>query len=113
MKTTKKGFSLVELVVTLVLIAELGCIAIGGYNNISKSAQAVAQNQDQQTVQQIIESFHTSSGDMSYLSPELMVAPYNAVYPTGSDVSMFYFSPTTYEIHFSPVAKQPSWYGLV
>jgi prepilin-type N-terminal cleavage/methylation domain-containing protein len=109
----KKAFSLVELLVTLVLIAVLGSVAIGIYKNISKSAQAVAQNQDQQTVQQIIEFSHTNGGDMSYLSPELMVAPYNAVCPTGSNVSMFYFSPTTYEIHFSPVAKQPSWYGLV
>jgi hypothetical protein len=43
-------------------------IAMGVYNNISKSAQAVAQNQDQQALQQVIESFHTSGGDMSYIN---------------------------------------------
>jgi prepilin-type N-terminal cleavage/methylation domain-containing protein len=68
MKTTKKAFSLIELLVTLALIAVMVGIAVGVYNNISKSAQMVAQNQDQQALQQVINSFKTSGGDMSSIS---------------------------------------------
>jgi prepilin-type N-terminal cleavage/methylation domain-containing protein len=67
----KKAFSLVELLVTLVLIAVLSGVAISVYKNISKSAQLTAQNQDQQALQQIIESFHTTGGNLSTINTQV------------------------------------------
>jgi prepilin-type N-terminal cleavage/methylation domain-containing protein len=60
----KNAFSLVELLVTLAIIAIVGAVIINTYNGIQNSALAVAQQKDAAELNQVMAQLHMSGGNL-------------------------------------------------
>lgn len=61
----KKGFSAVEMIFTLVLVGALTGIGVVAYRNIQSRAEEAAHNKDQVVLQQVMESFRITGGNMA------------------------------------------------
>lgn len=69
-KRTLNAFSLVELLITLAIIAIIGAVIMNTYNGIQNSAIAVAQQKDTAELNQVMAQLHMSGGNLlAILSP--------------------------------------------
>lgn len=57
-----KGFTLVELLVTISILAVLMSIAVISYGNIQKNTRDAKRKSDLATIQAVLEQYHTDSG---------------------------------------------------
>jgi prepilin-type N-terminal cleavage/methylation domain-containing protein len=90
---TRKAFSLVELLVTLSIIAILGVIAVNFYNGINNSAMAVAQQKDQAELNQVMGMLHASGGNiLAIVSPAQNEAILSQATPASSPIQAQAFS---------------------
>lgn len=62
---SNKAFSVVEVLFTLVLVGVLSGIGVVAYRNIQSRAEEAAHNKDQVVLQQVIESFRITGGNMA------------------------------------------------
>jgi|GEM_PF-2631271 len=63
-----KAFSLIELLISCVILAIVIGISIPVYKNLVKNTQDAMQDRDQVVLQKAVEAFHTTGGNLSYLS---------------------------------------------
>lgn len=106
---TSKGFTLIELMVTVAIIAILSTIAYASYSSfIIKSRRAAATTCLQERAQ-FLERFYTTN--LSYLNPATGAAP--AIAQCGPEIANFYqvgyaaaSTARTYQLQAVPQANQ-------
>jgi hypothetical protein len=87
----KKILPLTRFLLTLALITVLG-IKLMGQNTGATTSLSALENIYRTAKGTIYGALPNNKMIIPYLSPELMAPPYNAVYPTGTNVSVFYFA---------------------
>lgn len=88
MRKSKSGFTIVELLIVVVIIAILAAITIAAYNGIQQRARDIQRKQDVATIKKALEMYYTDNGscptsscDASCPTPKKI----NAAWSTTSD----------------------------
>lgn len=66
MQKTKSGFTIVELLIVIVVIAILAAISIVAYNGIQQRARDAERAQDIATIQKVLEMYYIDNGTFPY-----------------------------------------------
>ena len=109
------GFTIVELLIVIVVIATLAAITIVSYNGIASRAYEASVQNDLRGIAQQVEMYRTVNGELprgvEFQNLQIKVAK-NAytvpLFDTGSQYNLMYCSPTDSENAYAIVARSPS-----